>query len=142
MRIRRSVQVLAVILLAAAFSLQASAQNGTLTADAYTTPSSGNSNFSTTPSLIVSGAAGNNSLTNGPNNRVWLQFDISNLPPGTTASQISSATLTLYMNRVYTSGAFDVNLVSGSWAEGTLTENTSPALGANVASGVAAATSN
>jgi hypothetical protein len=50
-----------------------------------------------------------------------IQFDLSSLPTGTTASQIGSATLKLYVNRVNTSGVVSVQPVTGSWNESTLT---------------------
>ena len=94
MQTLRSLRLL-LVLVTLFIAIQAVAQNGTLSADAYTTPSNPNTNYSTTPSLVVSGSASTNTLTNGPNNRVWLQFDISSLPTGTTAAQVSTATLTV-----------------------------------------------
>jgi hypothetical protein len=51
------------------------------------------------------------------NGTTMIQFDLSSLPTGTTASQIGSATLKLYVNRVNTSGVVSVQPVTGSWNE-------------------------
>jgi hypothetical protein len=62
-----------------------------------------------------------------------LQFDLSVLPSGTTASQVSRATLRLYVNRVNTAGSVTVSPVTSSWTESTVTYATIPAIGSNYA---------
>jgi hypothetical protein len=62
-----------------------------------------------------------------------LQFDISSLPAGTTASQIAKATLKLYVNRINTSGLVNVQPVTSAWSESTVTYTTIPSLGPSVA---------
>ena len=56
-----------------------------------------------------------------------LRFDLGTLPSGTTGSQISRATLRLYVNRVNTPGVVGVASISGAWAEGAVTAQTAPA---------------
>ncbi len=66
----------------------------------------------------------------GNGNTALLQFDLSSLPGGTTPSQISKATLTLFLNRMNTPGTVNVQAVTSSWAESTVTYNTLPSLSA------------
>src|SRR5947209_5284668 len=65
-------------------------------------------NFGSTPTLNVGGALGFQGL---------LQFDFSKLPAGTTASQVSSATLRLYVNKIGTAGTVDIFAANGAWNE-------------------------
>jgi hypothetical protein len=61
-----------------------------------------------------------------------LQFDLSVLPVGTTAVQVSRAVLVVYVNRVDTPGVVSLQPALGAWTEGTVTEATMPALTAAV----------
>ena len=61
-----------------------------------------------------------------------VQFDLGMLPAGTTASQISKATLRVYCNRADVPGAVQAELVGGTWTELGVTYATLPALGAMV----------
>ena len=63
-----------------------------------------------------------------------LQFDLSSLPAGTSASQISKATLVVYVNRINTSGVVTVQPVTSSWSESSVTYATIPSLGSAAAS--------
>jgi Collagen triple helix repeat (20 copies) len=58
-----------------------------------------------------------------------LQFDFSTLPAGTTAAQVSRATLRLYCNRMDTAGLVSVQPVGGAWGEYSVTYATLPSLG-------------
>ena len=62
-----------------------------------------------------------------------IQFDLSSLPAGTTASQIGKATLKLYINRIDASGSVSVLPVSSAWTESAVTYNTIPSLGTAIA---------
>ena len=64
-----------------------------LVADTHTNASRSNANFGTLANLYV-----------GNGNTTYLQYDLSSLPVGITASQISRATVTLFVNRVNTAG--------------------------------------
>ncbi len=57
-----------------------------------------------------------------------LQFDLSTLPAGTTATQVTRATLLLYVNRVTTPGLIDIQPVGATWGEYSVTAGTLPAL--------------
>ncbi len=57
----------------------------------------------------------------------FIRFDLSTLPFGTTADQVSKATLRLYVNRVVTGGTVNLSLVNAAWNESTVTYANGPA---------------
>ena len=61
-----------------------------------------------------------------------MQFDFGVLPAGTTASQITRATLRVYLNRADAAGTVSAQTVLGAWNEGSVTYATMPPLGAVV----------
>ncbi|WP_160115257.1 DNRLRE domain-containing protein [Bryocella elongata] len=67
-----------------------------------------------------------------------VQFDLGVLPPGTTASQITRATLKLYLNRADTAGAISVAPLLGAWSESTVNYGTLPNAGSVVQTAQAA----
>jgi len=74
--------------------------------------------------------AGNlSNLDVGGGSTALVQFDLGTLPAGTTAAQITRATLRVYCNRADTPGAISVQAVQGSWSESGITYATLPALG-------------
>lgn len=99
--------------------------DGVLKDDAYTQTGTPNQNFGTNANLRV--ASGVNS---------YLKFDLSNLPPGTSANDVAKVTLRLWVNTVTTPGSFDIRRITGVWNESTLTSNTAPSLGSLDISGV------
>lgn len=101
-----------------AAALPASAVEATLVADAHVN--------SARPG-VNSGAISN--LNVGGGYTALLQFDLSTLPTGTTAAQVSRATLRLYCNRMDTAGLVSVQPVSGNWGEYSVTYATLPSLG-------------
>ncbi len=58
---------------------------------------------------------------------LW-QFDLSLLPPGTSAAQVSRAVLRLYPNRVDTPGTLVLQPLGSAWTESTVTFATVPQL--------------
>ncbi len=62
----------------------------------------------------------------------FLQFDLSLLPPGTTAAQVSRAVLVIYVNRLDLPGPMSVQPVTSAWTETAITFGTMPTLGAAV----------
>jgi hypothetical protein len=96
------------------------------TDDSYTASSSPTQNYGTQSSLTVI----------GPGVNAYIRFDLTALPSGLTASNISKATIRLYLNGVTTAGTFDVYLVTGAWTESTITYNNAPTLGMKAASGI------
>src|ERR1700679_81344 len=79
---------------------------------------------------VNSGAISN--LNVGGGYTSLLQFDLSGLPAGTTAAQVSRATLRLYCNRLNAAGAMSVQPVGAAWGEYSVTFATLPSLGSAV----------
>jgi hypothetical protein len=101
-----------------AVGLPAYAVEATLVADAHVNSARPGAN---------SGAISN--LNVGGEYTALLQFDLSPLPAGTTAAQVSRATLRLYCNRMDTAGPVSLQPVSGAWDEYRVTFATLPSLG-------------
>jgi hypothetical protein len=119
--------ICAVILL----PLGVSAQNMTLTQDTFITP--GNvTNYGTAIGINVGGSP---TASQG-----LIQFDLSSLPPGTTASQISKATLVLFVNAVPAAGTMNVDTASGAWTELGVNGTNQPTAGSAVATGISIST--
>jgi hypothetical protein len=76
---------------------------------------------------VNSGAISN--LNVGAGYTALLQFDLSVLPAGTTAAQVSRAMLRLYCNRMDAAGSVSVSPVEGAWGEYSVTYATLPSLG-------------
>jgi hypothetical protein len=104
-----------------AVALPAFAVEATLVADAHVN--------SALPA-VNSGAISNLSVGNGYT--ALLQFDLSTLPAGTTAAQVSRAMLRLYCNRMDAAGQVSVQAVGGAWGEYSVTYATLPSLGSAV----------
>jgi hypothetical protein len=115
----RSTVLLGVGLVAlSAAALPAFAVEATLVADAH---------VNSARPAVNSGAISN--LNVGGGYTALLQFDLSTLPAGTTAAQVSRATLRLYCNRTDTAGPVSVQPVGGAWGEYSVTFATLPLLG-------------
>jgi hypothetical protein len=94
------------------------AVEATLVADAHVNNARPSVNSGTISNLNVGGGY-----------TTLLQFDLSTLPAGTTSSQVSRATLRLYCNRMDTPGLVNLQPVSSSWGEYSVTYATLPSLG-------------
>ncbi|RXH54830.1 DNRLRE domain-containing protein [Granulicella sibirica] len=94
------------------------ATDTTLTADAHVNSARPTVNYGGLSNISVgSGTTG------------LIRFDLGTLPAGTVGSQISKATLRLYVNRVYTAGTMSVAPLTGSWSEAAVTYSTVPSAG-------------
>lgn len=100
-----------------ASAVPARAVEATLTADAHVN--------SALPD-VNSGAISN--LNVGGGYTTLLQFDLSVLPSGTTAAQVSHAVLRLYCNRVDAPGQINLRLAKAAWGEYSVTYATLPLL--------------
>jgi hypothetical protein len=108
---------------------RAAAQSATVTDDATTQLSSPTTN---------NGSSSNLGLQ-GPNlQESYIRFDLSVLPSGLQASNISKATLRLFLSNVSAGGAFDVRYAAGIWNEKTLTYNNAPPAGLLIAASIPA----
>jgi hypothetical protein len=101
----------------------AHATEGVVVADASVNSAHGTTNYGGLSNLYVNGTS-----------TTLIQFDLSSLPAGTTASQIGAASLKLYINRVNASGAVTVQPVTGAWSEPSVTYSTTPTLGTAIGS--------
>jgi hypothetical protein len=85
------------------------------TDDAYTDAARVTTNLGDATTLIVAGSGKNLK-------RAWIRFDLAGvLPGGTIASQVSKATLKVWVSTVKTGGPISVYAVTGTpaWIEGT-----------------------
>jgi hypothetical protein len=98
------------------------ATDATVAGDAYVNSASPATNYGGLSNLYV-----------GNGGTALIQFNLSSLPSGTTASQIGKATLKIYVNRINTSGAVSVQPVTSAWSESSVTFNTIPTLGSAIA---------
>jgi hypothetical protein len=85
------------------------------------------------------GAAGTLGVES-PSQTSFIRFDLTAVPSGYTGAQVAKATLKLFVNGVTAAGNFNIDLVSGSWTEKTITYSLQPALGNTIASGIALTT--
>jgi hypothetical protein len=106
------------------FSVLARAQV-VVTDDANTLSAYPTKNFGSSIALVV--GAGSNS---------YLRFSLANLGSGVAASNVSKATLVLYVDAVLTAGHVDIYQVASPWSEGSVTYSTAPSLGAKLLSSV------
>src|ERR1035441_7179605 len=91
----------------------------TPSADAYTNTAAASTNYGANVLLYVDGAT----------ETTYIQFNLASIP---ASASVSEATLKLYVNSVTTAGTFNVDYITGAWAERTITANLHPALGAAV----------
>ena len=111
--------VVLVVLSAAA----ADATEAVVVADTYVNSAHAATNYGTLSNLYVNS-----------NGTTLIQFDLSSLPAGTTASQIGAASLKIYVNRINSSGLISIAPVTSPWGEYTATAGTAPTLGSTIAS--------
>ena len=104
------------------------AQAVPLTQDSYvaTNPATA-SNYGSATTINVGGPGAADAL---------VQFDLTALPAGTTATNIAKATLTLYLNKVAAAGAINISVANGAWTESAVDGLNAPTAAAAVASGV------
>jgi hypothetical protein len=99
--------------------------------DAYTLTSSPTKNFGTATTLEV----GSSGAT------TFVRFDLSGIPSSVTGSMVAKGTLKIFVGTVATAGSFNVDLVTSSWSEKTITANSEPTLGGAIASAIPVTTS-
>ena len=104
------------------------AQSVPLVQDSYVLASPATvANYGTVPTMNVTGPGGASGLA---------QFDLTTLPVGTTASQISRAILTLFVNKLGEAGTINISVANGTWTELGVNGANAPVAAAAVASGV------
>jgi hypothetical protein len=95
--------------------------------DAYTNTAYPTTNYGSAVTLGVVSTAASIQTT-------YIQFDLSSIPAGYKSSNLSKATLKLYVNTVVTAGSFNIDFVNGAWTEKKITSSLAPALGAPIVS--------
>src|SRR3984893_8563557 len=89
-----------------------------LTDDAFTWSQTPKANYGNQIALVV--CTGTNT---------YLKFSFASLPSGLNGTNISGASVLLYADAILTCGTMDVDALSSSWSEGSITYNNAPALG-------------
>jgi hypothetical protein len=115
---RRLTRPLTMAAVSVLVSLPVAAQTGTLTADTAVTSTHPATNYGTLSNLYVSG-----------NSTALLRFDLGALPAAANASDVTRATLRLFVNRITTPGVMTVSAVGASWNENAVTAQTLPVTG-------------
>jgi hypothetical protein len=116
---RAVIRLFSIVLTTLAVTAAAHATQVALVGDASVSTARPTTNFGTLSNLYV-----------GNGNTAFLQFDLSTLPTGTTSSQISHATLTLFVNRVNAAGSVTLSPAASAWSESSVTSSSAPAIGA------------
>src|SRR5580692_7729951 len=106
--------------------IAAFAQSAPLVQDSYVVPGSA-TNYGAAPTLNVGGASSDQAL---------VQFDLTQLPAGTTASSISKATLIVFATKLTAAGTVNFSVANGTWTESGVNGTNAPVAAASVASGV------
>ncbi|HEY7388734.1 MAG TPA: DNRLRE domain-containing protein [Bryobacteraceae bacterium] len=89
-----------------------------VSADSYISSSNPTLNFGNGTTLNIGG--GNSAL---------ILFDFSSLPSDIVDSNIQKATLTVFVNKAFTSGGLDISPVLRGWSESAVTYNNRPGVG-------------
>src|SRR2546430_5158631 len=105
-------------------------------ADAHTTAGSPRT-FGALKTLRIQGPPVRNRVRTA-----FIKFDLSTLPPGTTGSEVTRATLMVFVNAVRVPGSLDVRQVTSAWSEATISGTNEPTLGATIASALLAPAKN
>lgn len=94
--------------------------------DSYTLTSTPTVNFGAKTTLEVESSGAT----------TFVRFDLSGIPSTVTGAMVAKATLKIYVSTVTTAGSFNVDLVTSTWKESTITANDAPTLGSAIASAV------
>ena len=108
------------------------AQTAPLAGDAFITPGSV-ANYGALANVDVGGPSGYQGL---------LLFDLTKLPPGTTAASVAGASLRLFVNKIGVAGSINVNAATAPWSESTVNGFSAPGVGALVAGPIGVSVAN
>ena len=140
---RPTVGMLAAVLMLVAAGAPFALAQIPVTDDTFTSTAAPAKNYGGAIAIVLQsptapGSLANPSQPSGYVANAYLRFDLAgSLPSGLAASNVSKATLRLYVDAIVSPGTFDVYLANGPWSESTLTVNTPPPpLGALVTSGI------
>src|SRR5207245_1083891 len=93
-------------------------------ADAHTTAGSAGT-FGAVKTLRIQGPPARNRVRTA-----FIRFDLSTLPPSTTGSEVTRATLMVFVDAVRVPGSLDVRQVTSAWSEATISGTSDPTRGA------------
>ncbi len=108
----------AAIILAGLSPFAAHAVIAPLSADSFTASNLPTTNYGTAPSLKVNSTS-----------KAFFRFDLSALPVTTLSSDVTKATIFVWVNGINTVGALEISPATSAWTESGLTYNTLPGLG-------------
>jgi len=114
----------AALLLAGFAPFAAQAVNAPVVADTYNNSASPTTNYGASPTY---------NLKIGNVTKTLLRFDLSALPSGVAAADVTKATLYFWANTVTAAGALQISPATSAWTETGVTWNTAPTLGAPAA---------
>jgi hypothetical protein len=97
--------------------------------DSYTLTNQPTTNFGAKNTMLVESSGATS----------FVRFDLSAIPSSVTGSMVARGTLKIFVATVPTAGSFNVDLVTSSWKESTITANNSPTLGSAIASAITVA---
>ena len=98
------------------------AGSSTPAADTYVSPANPALNFGNLGTMSV-GPLG---ASSAPGSAGLIQFDLSGLPAGMAATNISKATISVYVNKVLVAGGLDFAQISSPWTENSVSFATRP----------------
>jgi hypothetical protein len=98
--------------------------------DSYTLTNQPATNFGAKNTMLVESSGATS----------FVRFDLSGIPSSVTGSMVAKGTLKIFVGTVTTVGSFNVDLVTSSWSENTITANSEPTLGTAIASAIPVAT--
>ncbi len=122
---RPLISLLGVSLILMSWTTTAAHAQLTPSQDAYTNTADPTTNYGASKLLDVESSQ-----------TTYIQFDLSAIPAGYTGSNITKASLKIYVNTVPKAGSFNVDYVNGTWTESTITANLAPALGTTIQASV------
>ncbi len=128
---------LSVLLLSTVCLLTGAYGQFTPSQDASTFNHHGGQNYGTAQTVVVESIGPPPGIANS-----YIQFDLSSIPSSYTGTNVTKASLKLFVQSMVSPGSFNVDLVNGSWTELKIAYNNALALGATVASNIPLTTAN
>ncbi len=113
-----------------------------MTAFAQSVPLTQDSYVATNPATAINYGTAVTINAGGPNaGQALVQFDLTTLPDGTSAANVSKATLTLFVNKIGAAGTINISVANGPWTELGVNGTNAPVPAAAIASGVSVSAS-
>jgi hypothetical protein len=113
-------------ILSCLFLVSSASAQFTASDDAYTNTADPTTNYGSQTMLDVE----------SPSQTTYIRFNLSLVPSGYRGSDVTQATLKLYVDAVTKAGSFNVDYVNGTWSESTIAADNAPALGTTIAASI------